>query len=154
VTLKKTEVIVTSAILVLIVYTFALSIVGQALSSLQTSRRIPNTGVVKAIGVGVYWDYACMSPVPSINWSMLEPGQRKNQTVYVKNTSNVPVTLSMITQNWEPNSASSYIACTWDSEGKSLNVNQVTPAVLTLSVNSTITGITNFSFYIVITGTG
>ena len=148
--LKKPDIIVASAVLALIVYTLGLSVLALG----QTSRTVQNTGTVKTVGVGVYWDSGCTSQVSSINWTVLEPGQRKNQTVYVKNTSNVPVTLSMITQNWNPTNASSYIACTWDSEGKSLSVNQVTPAVLTLSVNNTIAGITNFSFDIVIIGTG
>ncbi|MGQ9460584.1 MAG: hypothetical protein ACUVRA_05085 [Candidatus Bathyarchaeaceae archaeon] len=152
--MKRTELIVASATLVLIAYTLTLSVVGVALSSLQTSRVLSNTGTVKAIGVGVYSEYACINPVTSINWGTLEPGQTVNKTVYIKNTSNVPVTLSMITQNWNPASASNYITCTWNSEGKSLNANQVTAAVLTLSVRNNITGVTDFSFDIVIIGSG
>jgi hypothetical protein len=152
--LKRTEVIVASATLVLIAYTLTLSIVGVALSSLQTSKVLSNTGTVKAIGVGVYSEYACINPVTSINWGTLEPGQTVNKTVYIKNTSNVPVTLSMITQNWNPSGASNYITCTWNSEGNPLNVNQVISAVLTLSVRSNITGVTDFSFNIVIIGSG
>jgi len=152
--LKRTERIVAGATLALIAYTLTLSIVGVVLSSVQTSRVVSNTGTVKAIGVGVYSELACINPVTSINWTTLEPGQTVNKTVYIKNTSNVPVTLSMITQSWNPPSASNYITCTWNSEGKSLNVNQVNPAVLTLSVRNNITGITNFSFNMVIIGSG
>jgi hypothetical protein len=152
--LKRTELIVASATLALIAYTLTLSIVGVVLSSLQTSRTVSNTGTVKAIGVGVYSEYACINPITSINWGTLEPGQAVNRTIYIKNTSNVPVTLSMTTQNWNPSSASNYITCTWDSEGKSLNASQVSPAVLTLSVRSNITGVTDFSFDIVIIGSG
>jgi len=149
-TLKRSELIVASALLTLVTYTFALS----ALASVQTSRTLSNAGTVKAFGVGVYSEPACINSVTSINWGTLEPGQKVNKTVYIKNTSNVPVTLSMITQNWNPSNASNYITCTWNSEGKSLNENQVTPAVLTLSVGNNIAGITDFSFNIVIVGSG
>jgi len=147
---------VATATLTLVTYALALSLVGQVLSAIQTSRTVPNTGTVKAIGVGVYWESGCINPVTLINWTTLEPGQKVNKTVYIKNTSNVPVTLSMTIpySSWNPPTASNYIKCTWNSEGKSLNVNQVTPAVLTLSINATISGITNFSFDIVIVGSG
>jgi len=154
--LKSKEFIVAGATLTLVTYVLALSLVGQVLSALQTTRTVSNTGTVKAIGVGVYWESGCINPVTLINWTTLEPGQKVNKTVYIKNTSNVPVTLSMTTpySSWNPPTASNYITCTWNSEGKSLNVNQVTPAVLTLSVRNNITGITTFSFNIVIIGSG
>ncbi len=148
--LKRTELIVASAVIALVLYTLALSV----LASVQTSSTVSNVGTVRSIGVGVYWDNECTDTVSSIDWGTLEPGQTVNKTVYIKNTSNVPVTLSMIKQNWNPSNASNYITCTWDSEGKSLNVNQVTPAVLTLSIRNNITGITDFSFDIVIVGSG
>jgi len=148
--LKRSELIVASALLTLVTYTFVLS----ALASVQRSRTLSNAGKVKAVGVGVYSELACINPVTSIDWGTLEPGQKVNKTVYVKNSSNVPLTLSMTTQNWNPSNAPSYINCTWNSEGKSLDANQVTPAVLTLSVGNNITGITDFSFNIVIVGSG
>lgn len=154
--MKRKEFIVAGTTLTLVTYALALSLVGQVLSAVQTSRTVSNTGTVKAIGVGVYSELACINPVTSINWGTIEPGQTVNKTVYIKNTSNVPVTLSMTTPNstWNPPAALNYITCTWNSEGKSLDANQVTPAVLTLSVNATISGITNFSFDIVIVGSG
>ena len=151
--MKSKEFIVAGATLTLVTYALALSLVGAAV---QTSRTVSNVGTVKAVGVGVYWEYGCINQVTSINWTTLEPGQKVNKTVYIKNTSNVPVTLSMTTpsSSWNPPTASNYIKCTWNSEGKSLSANQVTPAVLTLSINATISGITNFSFDIVIIGSG
>jgi hypothetical protein len=152
--LKSKEFIVAGATLTLVTYALALSLVGQALSAIQTSRTVSNIGTVKAVGVGVYSELACINPVTSINWGTLEPGQKVNKTVYIKNTSNVQITLSMTTQNWNPSNASNYITCTWDAQGKSLSANQVTSSVLTLSVSNSISGITNFSFDIVIVGSG
>jgi hypothetical protein len=152
--MKSKEFIIAGATLTLVTYALALSLVGQVLSAVQTSKTVSNTGTVKAVGVGVYWNFGCTNPVTSIDWGTLEPGQTENQTIYIKNTSNVQVTLSMTKQNWNPTDASTYITCTWNSEGKSLNVNEVTSSVLTLTVRNNITGITNFSFDITIIGSG
>jgi len=154
--MRSREFILGGAALTLVTYVLALSLVGQVLSTAQTSKTVSTTGTVKAIGIGVYSEFACINPVTEIRWGTLEPGQKVNRTVYIKNTSNAPVTLSMTTpySSWNPPDASNYITCTWDSEGKSLDVDQVTPAVLTLSVKNNITGITNFSFNIVIIGSG
>jgi hypothetical protein len=152
--MKSKEFIVAGATLTLVTYALALSLVGQVLSAVQTSKTVSNAGTIKAIGVGVYWDFACTNSITSINWGTLEPGQIENQTVYIKNTSNVPVNLTMTKQNWSPLTASNYITCTWNSEGKSLNVNEVTSSILTLTVRNNITGITNFSFDITIIGSG
>jgi hypothetical protein len=115
--------------------------------------RIPNTGSVKAVGVGVYWDGDCTDNVTSVDWGFLEPGATSNVNVYIKNEGNVPVVLNMTTDNWNPVSASDYIALTWDREGYVLDSNSVVQAVLTLSVSSGISEVTSFGFEIVITGT-
>jgi len=49
--------------------------------------------------------------------------------------------------------ASSYITLDWDRDDYVLSSGESVQAVLTLSVSSSITGITSFSFDIVITGT-
>jgi len=128
-------------------------IVASVLGALVATRRISNTGNLKAIGVGVYWDSSCTSAVSSIDWGALEPGVTKNFTVYVRNEGNVQVRLSMTTSNWNPASASSYITLSWNRENYVLSSGSVVSAVLTLSVSSSISGITSFTFDIIISGT-
>jgi hypothetical protein len=120
---------------------------------LPASQRVPNTGKVKAIGVGIYWDSACSQEVSLIPWGSLNPGETKNTNVYVRNEGNVPVVLSMTTDSWNPVSASGYITLSWNRGGYVLNSTASVQAVLTLSVSSSISGVENFSFDIVITGT-
>lgn len=55
--------------------------------------------------------------------------------------------------NWNPKAASRYITLSWDYGGQSISPNNVVPVVLTLSVSKDISGITNFSFDIIITAT-
>jgi len=60
----------------------------------------------------------------------------------------------MATSNWSPSNASSFMALSWDYGGQTLNVDEVIQVKLTLSVSASIEGITDFSFDIVIVGSG
>jgi hypothetical protein len=59
---------------------------------------------------------------------------------------------NLTVQNWVPTGSSSYIGLVWNRENQTVAVGSVVTAVLTLSVSPSITGITDFSFDIVITG--
>jgi len=121
---------------------------------LTTSRTVGSSGTVKAINVEVYWDLGCTQVVDQIDWGILEPGDTPTKTVYVKNTGNAALTLSMTYSGWDPTEAGSYITLSWDKEGATVDSDGVTGAVLTLSVSDSISGITMFSFNITIEGTG
>lgn len=139
----------------IILVTATLVTVGtMVLGLLTASQTIPNTGNVKAVGVGVYSDSACNQTVLSIPWGTLDPGESSDETVYIRNEGNIAVVLSMTTENWDPSSASSYITLSWNlEEGYVLNPGQSVQTVLTLSVSSSISGVESFTFDIIITGT-
>ncbi len=124
-----------------------------AAGAFLATRTISNVGSLKAVEVDVYWDSSCTNPVSSINWGELEPGSSKQFTIYIKNKGNVPLRLSMTVNNWNPPSASTYMTLSWNREGHVLRAGSVVSAVVTLSVSSSISGITSFSFDIIITGT-
>jgi hypothetical protein len=126
----------------------------QAMSLTQTSKTLSNSGSVKAIGVGIYQYQNCTSPVSSINWGILNPGSNNNVTVYIRNEGNSVAHLTLNTANWNPSTASNYMTLTWNYAGQSLNVNQVIAVEFTLSVSSSISGITNFSFATTIIASG
>jgi hypothetical protein len=152
--LERKEIIVVGAATALVLYTLVLGALLPVMSATQTNKTISNAGSVKAIGVGVYWDQACTNPVSSISWGILDPGSSVNKTVYIKNTGNNAATLSKATSNWSPSNASNYMTLSWDYNGQPINVNAVIQVKFTLSVSSTISGITTFSFDITITATG
>lgn len=152
--LKRKERVVVSATLALVLYTLSLSIANPVLSSLLASRRVSNTGTVKTIGVGVYWDYECTNAVGGIGWGTLEPGSSKSDTCYVRNEGNSPYVLSLETSNWTPSTASQYLTLSWDYGGQSINPDEVTQVTFTMSVSADIQGITDFSLDIVIVGSG
>jgi len=130
-----------------------MGMVVSALGVLVATRTISNTGNLSAVGVGVYWDSSCNNAVLSIDWGALEPGVTVDKTIYIKNEGSLNVVLGMTTDNWNPASASSYISLSWNRQNYELNPGSVIQAVLTLSVSSSVSEITNFSFDIVITGT-
>ena len=120
---------------------------------LTSTVQIQNAGTIKAVGVGVYWDSSCTNETTSIPWGMLDPGSNKTFTVYIRNEGNTAESLSLNTENWNPTNAQNYITLSWNYDGTVLSPDQVVEVNLTLSVSSSIEGIENFSFTIVIVGT-
>ncbi|UCE28637.1 MAG: hypothetical protein JSV85_05000 [Candidatus Bathyarchaeota archaeon] len=125
---------------------------GTVMGTLLGRVTLPNSGNIKAMGVGVYWDSDCSDVVTSIDWGTVEPGSTNSVTVYVKNEGNAAETLSSETENWSPPGTSTYMSLTWDYGGQIIDVGGVVQVTLSLSVSETIDGITNFGFDIVITG--
>ena len=153
--MKRKESIVAGAAVALVLYTLALTAFGPLVSSAITNNKtVSSNGSVKGVGVGVYWNQACTNATSSISWGILDPGSNVNKTIYVRNEGNTASTLSMTTSNWNPTNASSYMTLSWNYGGQTLSVNQVVQVKLTLSVSSSVTGITNFSFDITITAVG
>jgi archaellum component FlaG (FlaF/FlaG flagellin family) len=124
-----------------------------ALGALTATQTISSSGSITAVGVGVYKDSGCTTVLSTISWGILNPGNVTTYTMYVKNTGSTSATLNMTTSGWSPASASSYIKLTWNQEKTVLTTGQVATAVLTLSVSSSISNVTSFSFNIIITGT-
>lgn len=133
--------------LILTVTTAGLLSISQTVSS-------AGTVYVSSVNVNVYSDSSCTQAYTSIDWGTLSPGNSVTKLVYVKNTGNTPITLSMTKTNWNPSGANGPITLAWNKEGTTLSVGQYIAATLTLSVSSGISGITTFSVNIVITGTG
>lgn len=122
------------------------SILGQFNQTLSIGSR----GNVEAVGVGVYWDSACSSAVSWVEWGTVEPGSKKNVTIYVRNEGNDAVILSIFADNWNPSNASNYMTLSWDYAGQTIDPQKVVQTTLTLSTSSGVEGITGFSFDIII----
>ena len=148
------ESVITGAMLILIAYTLGLSLVSQAFPATQTSQTLSSTGTIETIGVGVYSDVQCNTPLTSIPWGTLEPGESQSVICYIKNEGDSPSTLSMYTSNWNPSSAENYLTLSWNYDGRSINLDAAVQVIFTLTVDASIEGITSFSFDITIVGTG
>jgi len=135
------------------VSTVIIALVAVILATLAFGGAVPTpcAATVETVGVGVYWDSGCSNRVSSIDWGTAEVGSVKTVTVYIRNEGNAAITLSINTTNWSPSTASKYISLSWNYDGQPIDPNQVIQVTLTLSVSSSITGISSFSFDIMIT---
>jgi hypothetical protein len=139
--------------------TIAIAITGLFLTmitagALVSSQTVPSGGTITAVNVGVYTNSACTVNCTNIDWGTLAPGASTTKTVYIKNAGTVPVTLSMVASSWVPSNANTYLSVTWNREGYALNPNSSVSATLTLTVSSSVSSLSTFSFNIVISGTG
>ena len=116
--------------------------------------RVPSRAQVKSVGVDVFNDAECTLQLTVIDWGFLEQGQTKNCSAYLKSTSNVAITVSMVTEDWNPLNATSLIGCIWDAEGRQISADEVIAVNFTLTVNQSTTGLKSFGFTVVITGSG
>jgi len=121
---------------------------------LAASITLSSSGSIKAINVETYSDLACTQPISSIDWGVPEPGDSVSRNIYVKNSGNADMTLALIVNSWVPAGASSYMTVSWDRQGYVLSADGVVLATITLDVSSSISGIDDFSFQLVIEGTG
>ena len=101
----------------------------------------------------LYADGACKQVLTSLDWGTIYAGGSVTRNVYVKNTGDSAVTLTLSVTNWRPASANGPLTLTWNKEGVVLGADQVLAASLTLSVSSSISGITSFDVDVVISGT-
>ena len=120
---------------------------------LSTNQTVPLSGTITAVNLGVYLDSDCTQNCTSLNVGTLNPGGSATQTVYIKNTGNVPETLTMTANDWTPTSASSSLALTWNRQSTVLNAGQSIQATLTLTAASSTGSLTTFSCDVTITGT-
>ena len=144
--------LVAVVVLSAVIGAFAGSLVTYGL--LSGAVRVPSRAQVKSVGVDVFNDAECTLQLTVIDWGFLEPGQTKNCSAYLKSTSNVAITVSMVTEDWNPLNATSFIGCIWDAEGRQISADEVIAVNFTLTVNESTTGLKSFGFTIVITGSG
>jgi len=124
------------------------------LALLQSNMSITNSGIVGTVNVGVYSDSACTQTVSSLTWGTINAGTSTVKTVYVKNLGSVTMTLNMTSNSWTPSNCLTYMSLTWDAGNASVAVGNHVQADFNLTVSPSITGVTAFSFTIVITGSG
>lgn len=150
----KLEKLLAAAALSLIIYTLALSFFNTATSPPSKNNRLGSGGAIRArMPIVAYSDPQGNYTLSSVEWGILEPGESKNVTCYVKNWDKVPLRLSFMTQNWNPSEASNYINLIWNYGGQLVNTSEIVEIVFTISVSANVPDMADFSFDIVIIGT-
>lgn len=110
-------------------------------------------GSIRGVGVGIYEDANCTQPLQSVNVGIVDLGETKNWTIFVRNEAQTIIGLSMQTLNWDPATAESQIQLTWDYNGQRLQINSTLQVTLTLLTSPSLQGLTVFSFDAVISAT-
>jgi len=106
------------------------------------------------VKIGVYTDSSCVTAVTEIDWGTLMPGDAAKRLVYIRNEGDVPVVLYINAENWNPPEAANYMTLDWNYAGAEIGVTTGIDIELQLTIFSNCTGITSFSFGIVITAEG
>ncbi len=139
------------AVIALTITALALTLTTAAV--LSTNQTVPLNGTINAVNLGVYTDSACTIPATALNVGTLNPGGTATQTVYIKNTGNIPETLTMTTNNWNPTNAPTYLTLSWNRQNTVLNAGATIQATLTLTAAANTGSLTTFSCAVTITGT-
>ena len=139
----------TGAIIALATTGIFLTLVTAGILATQT---IPSNGTITTVNVGVYSNTECTENCTAINWGSLYPGNSTTETVYVKNTGTVPITLSMTTNTWDPTDADDCLTVEWDRQGTVIDVGESVTANLTLTADADTGDLQDFNCNIVITG--
>ena len=129
-------------------------ILGTIIVNSSSNRTVAHAYSMRGVGVGIYWDQGCTNRILSLDWGLIEPGSNSTVMVYVRNEGDSAVSLWLATSNWTPSTASGNITLIWNYSGRILSAGEVIPIELVLNVSPLVSGITDFSFDIVITATG
>ena len=155
ITVVRKETILTASIIMLLGYTVSLSFVSQSFPQSQTSTTLQSTGNIQiqtTAGIGIFQNSQGTTPLTSILWGTLEPGQTQTIGCYITNEGNTPTTLSLQASNWNPTLAETYLTLDWNYNNQAIDPDQTIQVTITLDVDSNIEGITDFSFDITIIG--
>lgn len=118
------------------------------------SATITATGSITGVGVVFYSDAQGQVPVSNINWGNIPPGGSVTTSIYVKSTSNVPITLTMLTTGWNPATIADKMTLTWNYAGTTIQPGTIIKVDFTLAAATTAPAGTSFSFNIIVTATG
>jgi len=130
------------------------SVVSSVLATNYVEKRIQSTGYIYTPnpGIEVYSDPECTTVLSQINWGTQNPGDNPTRTIYIKNNGNTQLQVNITTSNWTPTGVPTYITLTSNVNNFTLNPESTQTTILTLAISSSIQGITDFSFDIVVEG--
>lgn len=104
------------------------------------------------IEIKVYSELACTNIVSDVEWGDIEAGDVSDVQLYVKNSGDTSVIISLDTENWSSNTAMENMNLSWDYNGQSIEPGEARPVTLTLSVDSDCPELDSFGFDIIIIG--
>jgi len=119
---------------------------------LSVSEEVAFEGTITTLDVDLFSDQQCTQNCSAISWGGVYAGESSSEIIYVKNTGDAPITLSMSITNWIPETANSSISMTWNKENTTLDPEETVQATLTLTISENVNDISNFDYKMLITG--
>ena len=107
-------------------------------------------GSIQTNNLEIYTNPDCTNNCTALNFGKLKPGQVTTQTIYLKNTENTSIILSMNTSQWNPAEAENWLVLSWNREGNIIKSKEVISATFTLDVNAKVEGFSNFNFNVAV----
>lgn len=113
------------------------------------------TGTIMTVNCAAFANSDGTGSLTAINWPALTPNEGTTQIVYIENTGTVACNLTFATSDWNPSIASTYITVT-GVYSNAINVQPAAIVQLTISeqISPGITGVTNYSYDILLIATG
>jgi len=109
-----------------------------------------STGTIQTNNLEIYTTPDCTNNCTALNFGEPKPGQVTNKTIYLKNTENTPIILTMNTNQWNPAEAEKLLVLSWNREGIIIKSKEVISATFTLDVNAKVEGFSNFNFNVAV----
>lgn len=119
---------------------------------INTIRIVPTSGIVATANLVLYNDPARTIECQTISWGLMAPNDTKTHPIYVFNNGTIPLKLSLLNSNWLPTNAKDYISVTWNREGTIIEPGATVSAIISLHVDISVTGITDFRCDLIISG--
>lgn len=103
---------------------------------MQTNQQVSSGAVIKAVGIAIYEDSACSTPLTHLDWGWIDSPSSNTYVAYIKNEANYPTELSITFGPITPSNKTAYITRAWNATGVQLAMGEVATVLFTLNVTS------------------
>lgn len=126
---NQQAVVLTAAGLAVIALVVAVVILTSA--HLETSGTI----VTNNPNLTIFADAACTKQISTVQWGTLQPSGSATVALFIKNSGNMPLTLTLTENNWSPATAQNYLTLSWNQENTKIQPGASQTVTIIINVN-------------------
>jgi len=117
--------------------------------ALMVHLEIPNRAVVETLQVTAWQDENCTIPLNEIDWGVIDAGETKTFTAYLKIIGNKTAIIYSWADQWSPDGIQQYLTYGFDKNVTVIQPNVPLQVIFSLAVNESIPATySNFTFVI------
>ena len=83
----------------------------------------------------IFADQACTKQISTVQWGTLQPSGSATVALFIKNSGNMPLTLTLTENNWSPATAQNYLTLSWNQENTKIQPGASQTVTITINVN-------------------